>query len=999
MKSNESRSLRLFFGCLFASLFIGLYAQKMGMHIIQKQSTKFADSIKSPIIKLTGDVKKTEKNPSLKILKIDVKVIGNMATTTMDMTFYNDNNRVLEGELIFPLGEGQSVSRLALEVNGVLREAVVVDKNLGQKVYEQLLRKNVDPGLVEWVQGNTYRARVYPLPAKGTKRLVVAFEQELKQNQDGRLAYYQPMNYAQIIDEFDVHVEVLKQIAANGENGVALNFKSEEDKMTGEIHHEFYLANTPLTFTIAIPANQKVFTELVEGKNYFYAPVSIEPQTRAKKLPTSVVLFWDVSGSAMGRNIDNEIRLLRSYLSRFNALPLKVITFAHQVISEKDFNISANYLSELESYLRTLEYDGATNLAALNFEQFTSGEILLFTDGLSNYGNNKMNGSKVPITTISSSAQANYEQLKYLAETTGGQLINLSTTEVQPALDMLLNEPLRIIDVSFNQDKSFDAPQEIFPVSGSIVQDQFSVAGISASNPFELAVSYGFGNEKTGEKVIKINPLQAGFYQGMVKRIWAQKKINHLLLQAEKNKQQIVDCAVSNHIVTPFTSLLVLDRLEDYIQYKITPPEELIASYDSAMKVKQVEELKSKTEQIEKVVEMFKERKAWWETDFTIHHNEPIPSKNDSAIDMSNNGYISTATDSVSATHQWHFGNTSNSYTVDATVAAGELDEDGISDVKDEEKSSNLGVDLNAKKAKAELAVWEPNMPYLEELKKVGSDVLFSTYLKLKEKYGKSPSFYLDVADYFTKQNKPEEALRIVSNLVEIEIKNYRLMRVLAHRLEQLGKNAEAVELFKQVLELRQEEPQSYRDLGLALAKNNQPQEAIEMLYGLVQTNWDGRFPEIEVIVLGELNNIIATSTSPLKTDFIDNRLIKHLPFDARVILNWDTDNCDIDLWVTDPKGEKCFYSNRNTKIGGRNSRDFTGGYGPEEFIIKNAMKGKYKVEINYYGTREQTILGPTTIQVEMYTNYGKKSVGLDAVTRRLQEKKEELTIGSFVIE
>ena len=134
MKSNESRSLRLFFGCLFATLFIGLYAQKMGEHSIQKQSTKFADSIKSPIIKLTGDVKKTEKNPTLKILKIDVKVIGNMATTTMDMTFYNDNNRVLEGELIFPLGEGQSVSRFALEVNGVLREAVVVDKNLGQKV-------------------------------------------------------------------------------------------------------------------------------------------------------------------------------------------------------------------------------------------------------------------------------------------------------------------------------------------------------------------------------------------------------------------------------------------------------------------------------------------------------------------------------------------------------------------------------------------------------------------------------------------------------------------------------------------------------------------------------------------------------------------------------------------------------------------------------------------------------------------------------------------------
>ena len=56
-------------------------------------------------------------------------------------------------------------------------------------------------------------------------------------------------------------------------------------------------------------------------------------------------------------------------------------------------------------------------------------------------------------------------------------------------------------------------------------------------------------------------------------------------------------------------------------------------------------------------------------------------------------------------------------------------------------------------------------------------------------------------------------------------------------------------------------------------------------------------------------------------------------------------------------------------------------------------------MEINYYGTREQTLLGPTTIQVEMYTNYGKQNVKLQQVTRRLEAKKETIEIGTFMVE
>ena len=107
-------------------------------------------------------------------LDIDVKVVANLAVTTISMNFHNDLDRVLEGRLNFPLGEGQTVSRFAMTVNGKLREGVVVEKAKGRQVFETIVRQGIDPGLLEWTKGNVFKARVYPIPAKGDKKIVIA---------------------------------------------------------------------------------------------------------------------------------------------------------------------------------------------------------------------------------------------------------------------------------------------------------------------------------------------------------------------------------------------------------------------------------------------------------------------------------------------------------------------------------------------------------------------------------------------------------------------------------------------------------------------------------------------------------------------------------------------------------------------------------------------------------------------------------------------------------
>ena len=159
----------------------------------------------------------------------------------------------------------------------------------------------------------------------------------------------------------------------------------------------------------------------------------------------------------------------------------------------------------------------------------------------------------------------------------------------------------------------------------------------------------------------------------------------------------------------------------------------------------------------------------------------------------------------------------------------------------------------------------------------------------------------------------------------------------------------------------------------------------MDTLYDLATKKWDNRFEEIQQIALNDMNAIIATEKY-INTSRIDRRLLQNFPVYIRVVLTWNTDDCDIDLWVTDPDGEKCFYGNKLTQNGGRISRDFTQGYGPEEFCIKQAVKGKYKIEANYYGTHSQKNLLPQFLRKKSF-DYDNAVTGMRQILWGLAKK------------
>lgn len=956
--------------CLFSILLLGIAT------IFPAQLS--AQTFPAILVKRPGE--KKSRPLRMHELKVTINVVGNLATTTMEMTFYNDLDRVLEGRFYFPLGEGLTVSRFALDMGGKLREGVVVPKAKGRKVFESVVRSMIDPGLLEWTKGNNFKARIYPVPARGYRKILVAYEQELSDSGRGFL-YLLPLAFRQRVDKFHLKAEVfrrrVKPRLGKGNRLVNFRFRKWRESWIAEHKATNYLPNKQLAFLL--PRTSAYRSIVVEqnpedNKHYFYVHLKPEPVRVKKSMPNRICLLWDASGSAADRDLNKELELLGRYFSRVRNARVDLVLFRNRPSRARRFSIRNGNWAGLKARLQKVAYDGGTSLGALNLSRYSCDEFILVSDGISNFGSDEARLAAKPVITITSQLTAQHAYLKYVAQKTGGVFINLANTTVSAALPLLQNRSFAFLRAEFDQGQI----AETWPSIRTVVRGDFSLCGVLKSKRARIKLLFGTGDKVRYTRTIELDQDKQKSDSGIVPRLWAQKKIAQLDMRYEKNEKEITTLATAWGIVTRNTSLLVLERLSDYVKYRIEPPQELRQKYYAALR-QQDEALKKKQHsRIELVVARFNKLKAWYAKDFPRDKPPVIkrPKK-------SRNGGERRMEDGLRAP--------STSSRRDLTANGDRERRSGGAAAKKKEKAGNR------RHGGIELKKWTPNTPYLRQLKKTSDRQLYAVYLSQKKEYKNSSAFFLDVSDHFLERKKKALALRILSNIAEMELENPQLLRILGHRLTQLNLYQPAIHIFREVLKMREEDPQSYRDLGLVYNRAGKHQQAIDMLYTVVKKSWDRRFPEIELIVLNEINAIIARHPG-LDLSRIDRRLIKAMPVDIRVVLNWDADNTDMDLWVTDPNKEKCYYGHRLNYAGGRMSRDFTQGYGPEEFMMKSAKPGVYRVEVNYYGNRQQVIAGATTVQLQLFLNYGRKNQLRKEITLRLKEKKEVVHIGNFRI-
>lgn len=936
----------------------------------------FAQVVYVPYIHLKVD-DADENSISITGMDIEAKITANIAITTYDIVFYNNSSRNLEGEFEFPLKEGQSVCGFALDINGKMREGVIVEKDKGRQVFEDVVRKQADPGLLEVTSGNNFKARIYPIPKKGSRHVRIKIQESLTEakyildpltDKEIRRFSFKLLDYRNAVE-----ADIISSDVIDLSTGIAATFEKSN-----------YLWTKPIEVKLAKKSNNpEVFIETLGADTFFYAPVPVDVKTEPKAKVGVLGVYFDTSLSRRNCNLEKELNLLKAYITKQGSGSVEIVSFSNEVKAKKVFKFSQ--WPEIEEYIKNLTYDGATNLHNLSFKPSKKyEEVLIFSDGLVNWtATENETVFTCPVNTICSTTGGNYSELKKIARNNNGIFINLAVTKTNEAVNQLLVQPLRLLKV-IKDNGIF----QFYPAEGTVIQNDFAITGILKLKNSSVKLQFGYGDKPVFEKTVEVSAV-SGFEAQNVGRLWAQKKIDELSLDYKKNKNQILELSREYTIVTEGTSLIVLESVRDYARYKITPPEELLKEYNQMTGAAQKS---PNTDKIpDRVYEGFKAYREWWKTT-PEQFRKQAKEKEEKLYETSASSRASEAVmdfefaeeDSVTLNNVQREAPVYNDISADRVAAAAAKNS---SEIDTEEPVSNAPANAEIK-----IQAWNPKSDYIKILKKTDTSKMYEVYLELRNTYASSPSFYMDVASYFYKEDLQKEAVRIISNLSELNLENTDVLRALGNKLTDFGCYELALQIFENLINLRPEVPQFLRDAAMVCEKLGEYQKACDLLYKVASRSWDYRYEDIQQICLNDMNAIIGCHK--VNTSGYDRKLVENFPVDVRIVLTWNTDNCDIDLWVTDPNGEKCYYAHNRTLLGGRLSRDFIEGYGPEEFCLRVAKKGDYKIQAHYYGAHQQKVLQPVTVQAEVFTNFGRENQECEILTLQLKNVDGDYTVG-----
>lgn len=540
-----------------------------------------------------------EMKMSLRRYHVDVHIEDGFARTTIDQTYFNHTQQRLEGTFRFPLPPDASLSRLAMYVNGKLMEGGMAEREHARNTFEKIVHRMKDPALLEWVDGSTFKVRVFPLEPRQEKRIVLSYSQRLK-SAYGKTVYRFPAGHnMDVVDRWSTQIRV--------HDGVGADWHSPSHKLTATSEGSSLLlsakaANSRLDKDIVLelkPAsreeggNESRWSHC-EFENDQYLMLRFRPDLpgQTTRQPRHWTFIVEVSADRTPELARTQIEILRTLLEHAeHSDTFQVITANTnaQVLSKKLLDCSADNIAKAILHLEQTHLIGALNL-----------EDALRTAARDSGSNNDPAlervvvhlGSAVPVL----GEQSADELLKLLppetayvgvgvgnswsrsfaksaAAKTGGFFTQINPDEEVAwrafELSSTLNSP-RLLNISV-QSQSDDSAANWLNVADTITQGEeiCSLLRVRRGEALPKKVTVkGLLDGRPWSRTLKVRKVNRP--AEYLPRTWARLEIDRLVsIGAAAHKDDIVALSKSMYVMSPFTSLLVLENEEMYTQHGI----------------------------------------------------------------------------------------------------------------------------------------------------------------------------------------------------------------------------------------------------------------------------------------------------------------------------------------------------------------------------------------------------------------------------------------------
>ncbi len=573
-----------------------------------------------------------EKIPLLKMKNhfVQVEINNQIAKTKIEEVFVNDFHRDIEGIYIFPLPEDSSISNILMFIDGKKVKGEILEKDKALKIYEDIVRKMRDPALLEYAGRNLYRLKIYPIPAKGEKKIEINYTQLLKRDA-GIINYTYPLNVARFIstpvENLSLSVKIKSnepiqsiysptykiEIMRKNDKNAIIGF--EEKNILPDKDFILYFTVSKKDFSLNLLTNKS------EGEDgYFILFVSPSYDEEEKNIiPKKVIFIFDKSGSMAGKKIEQAKNALKFCINRLRGGDkFNIITFSSDVdlFNGEILDASEENISKGLRFIEKIEAEGGTNIAealekglellkksSSHKESMKEQNMLIFiTDGLPTVGETNtdsilkntlaINNIGIRIFTFGVGYDVNFHFLDRLSNENKGVSDYVSENEdielkisnfyakVSEALFADTKIKIDGINVLDIYPKLANLP-DIFKGSQLNILGRYKNGGEA---DIELSGRVGEKNKKYQFKSYfpEINEKNE-----FLPHLWATRKIGYLLdeirLKGEDKEiiNEIIKLSKKFGIVTPYTSSLVL---EDKSHYTQMPAEETVNALRVATK-------------------------------------------------------------------------------------------------------------------------------------------------------------------------------------------------------------------------------------------------------------------------------------------------------------------------------------------------------------------------------------------------------------------------------